>query len=144
MKTPRRGVGPNFQRARGRAPSGVCRLCSSAEGLAGKVVAALAGASVLSPLPYRPLQLRNELLQGQPKRPTERPQFDNVNASLATLALGHKRLCFADLSGELHLRKAGPLSRFPEDLEKNGVAGGVDGFFHCVRERNGNRLRVQG
>src|ERR1022692_2121347 len=101
-------------------------------------------ASVSLSLPYRPFQRRGELLQVQPERLAERPHFDHVNAPLPSLALGHEGLGLTDLPGELHLRQAGLFACVPQDLEEDGVSGGVDGFFHCVSgKRNGIRLLAQ-
>ena len=68
-----------------------------------------------------PLQRPNKLLQAQPKRLAERPQFDHINSSFSLFALGDEGLGLSDLSSELHLRQAGPFPRFTEDLEEKGI-----------------------
>ena len=89
-------------------------------------------ASVSLPFPYRLLQRRGELLQVQPERLAERSQLDHVNAPFTALAFGDEGLSLTDLPGELHLRQTGLLAGFPQNLEEDGIPGGVDGFFHCV------------
>jgi hypothetical protein len=60
------------------------------------------------------------------------PERTSSGGQITTFALRHERLGFADLPSKLHLRQAGTFARFTEDLEENGVVGGVDLLFHCV------------
>jgi hypothetical protein len=74
---------------------------------------------------------------------TEGPQLNDIDAPFPALALGDECLCFSDLPGKLHLGKASSFARLAENLEEDNVTGRVDGFFHCVRERNGTKLLAE-
>lgn len=53
---------------------------------------------------YRSIQSFGELLQGDPERPTERPQLHHVNPPFTTLAFANEGLRLAKLGCQLHLR----------------------------------------
>ena len=65
----------------------------------------------------------DELLQAQSERLTKHPQLHHVDPPLPALALGYKRLSFAEPFCELDLGQAGPLARSFQRLEENGVPG---------------------
>jgi hypothetical protein len=101
-------------------------------------------ASCLGSLIQGPLQRRNELLQANPERSAERPQFNYVDAPLASFALANKRLRLANPAGKLRLSETRFLAGLLQDLQKNRVTSRVDGFFHCVPGRSKrNEIRLQ-
>ena len=94
------------------------------------------------PLPCSgPLECSDELHQTDAKRPAEGPQLDHINPALTPFAFAYEGLAFPYPLRQLHLGEAGPNPGLPKSLQERAVLGRVDGFLHCVVERNGSKLR---
>jgi len=67
------------------------------------------------------LEVENKLGERDADGPAERPYFDNIEPTLAALALAHKRLGVADPFGELDLSDPSSGSRLAQQPQKDCI-----------------------
>jgi hypothetical protein len=84
-----------------------------------------------------PFQGRLKVLQRDPERCTESPQFNHVDTTLASLALAYKALRFTDVFRKINLREASVAARITEYLQEDPVLGRVNRLVHCDAGCNG-------
>jgi hypothetical protein len=76
------------------------------------------------------LELGDEGRERYSEDAAERPQLNDVEASLPAFAFADERLALGEPLGELHLRQTGSLAEAPEGFHEDAVVAGEGGFLH--------------